>query len=240
MIEEFLDGPECSLFGLSDGTTVVPLQPAQYFKRALDGDHGLNTGWMGAYSPVPAVDPATVEDLRRTVLQPVIDQMAADGTPFAGVLYAGLALTAEGPKVIEFNARFGDPETQVVLPRLTSDLGQVLMACATGTLAELAPLTFADQACVAVVMASGGYPGAYETGRVIEGLDAATSDQVTVFHAGTRDESGQVVTAGGRVLAVSATGPDIAAARSSAYQAIESITFEGAHTRSDIAAAPTT
>lgn len=239
VIEEFLDGPECSLFGLSDGATVVPLQPAEDFKRALDGDEGLNTGGMGAYSPVPAVDAGTVEDLRRTVLQPVIDEMAKRDTPFTGALYAGLALTAFGPKVIEFNARFGDPETQVVLPRLTSDLGALLYACATGTLRTHPAPVFTDDACVTVVMASGGYPGSYTTGKPISGLDAAAAmDGTMIFHAGTRAVDGQVRTAGGRVLAVSATGPNIAAARQRAYGAAQAIDFDGAHYRTDIAARP--
>ncbi len=240
VIEEFLDGPECSLFGLSDGTDVVPLQPAQDYKRAHDGDQGLNTGGMGAYSPVPAVSPEEVEDLRRTVLQPVIDQMAARGAPFAGVLYAGLALTSAGPKVIEFNARFGDPETQVVLPRLTSDLGQLLLACATGTLKDLPPPTFSNDACVTVVMASGGYPGEYTTGTSVHGLkEAAAMDTATVFHAGTRQADDDVQTDGGRVLAVTATGRDIPAARARAYAAVAAIQFDGAHHRTDIAADPT-
>ncbi|MGI9018062.1 MAG: phosphoribosylamine--glycine ligase [Euzebya sp.] len=240
VIEEFLEGPECSLFGLSDGTTVVPLQPAQDFKRAMDGDHGLNTGGMGAYSPVPAVDAEMVDHLHQTVLQPVIDHMAARGTPFAGVLYAGLALTQSGPRVIEFNARFGDPETQVVLPRMTSDLGEVLLACATGGLDRVGPITFSDQACVTVVMASGGYPGTYDTGKEITGLEVAAADEDTVvFHAGTALQDGAVVTAGGRVLAITATGPDLDLARARAYAAVGAIDFAGAHHRYDIAAQPT-
>ena len=240
VIEEFLDGPECSLFGLSDGTHVVPLEPAQDFKRVGDGDEGLNTGGMGAYAPVPAVSPAVVELIRRTVMQPVIDEMARRGTPFTGVLYAGLALTDDGPKVIEFNARFGDPETQVVLPLLTSDLGQVLRACADGDVHQVGQLTFAPGACVTVVMASGGYPGSYPTGVAIDGVaDADAREDVVVFHAGTRAEDGHLVTAGGRVLAVSALGPDLAAALDRAYAAVADITFEGAHHRTDIAAHPT-
>ncbi len=240
VIEEHLDGPECSLFGLSDGTTVRPLTPAQDFKRALDGDEGLNTGGMGAYSPVPAVDADVVEDLRVRVLQPVIDEMRRRGTPFVGVLYAGLALTSAGPRVIEFNARFGDPETQVVLPRLESDLGQVLTACAEGCLEEVGPLAFSDDACVTVVLASGGYPGPYEVGLPITGLDVAGAmDGTVVFHAGTARRDGPVVTAGGRVLAVSATGPGIALARARAYAAAGAIDFEGVHLRTDIAASPT-
>ena len=239
VIEAYLDGPECSLFGICDGATVVPLQPAQDYKRALDGDRGLNTGGMGAYSPVPAVDATTVEALRRDVLQPVVDEMAARGAPFTGVLYAGLVLTHDGPRVLEFNARFGDPETQVVLPRLESDLGTLLAAAAAGRLDELGPLTWTADACVTVVMASGGYPGELTTGLPITGLDAVAEAGALVFHAGTaRDADGAVVTAGGRVLAVSALGPTIALARARAYHAVGHIGFDGAHVRSDIAAAP--
>ncbi|HUG85825.1 MAG TPA: phosphoribosylamine--glycine ligase [Euzebya sp.] len=240
VIEEFLAGPECSLFGLSDGTTVRALQPAQDFKRALDGDEGLNTGGMGAYSPVPAIDATDVAKLQSSVLQPIIDEMAARGTPFVGVLYAGLALTADGPRVIEYNARFGDPETQVVLPRMTSDLGQLLLACAEGRLADVGPVAFTDDVCVTVVMASGGYPGSYATGLPISGLDVAgRMDGVTVFHAGTRSEGARALTAGGRVLAVSATGRDSVLARARAYAAVGAIDFQGAHFRTDIAARPT-
>ncbi len=241
VIEEFLDGPECSLFGLADGTTVVPLTPAQDFKRVGDGDEGLNTGGMGAYAPVPAVTPDVVEAIRQQVMQPVIDEMARRGTPFAGVLYAGLALTAAGPKVIEFNARFGDPETQVVLPLLASDLGEVLKACADGDVTAAGPVEVHPGACVTVVMASGGYPGSYATGIPITGLDdAGANDAVTVFHAGTRTDADGLVTAGGRVLAVSARDTDIATARDRAYRAVAAIGFDGAHHRTDIAAHPTT
>jgi phosphoribosylamine---glycine ligase len=187
VIEEFLHGPEVSLFGLCDGTTVVPLVPAQDFKRALDGDEGLNTGGMGAYSPVPAFTPDMVDDVTATVLQPTLDELGRRGTPFVGVLYAGLVLTDAGPRVLEFNARFGDPETQVVLPRLVSDLGQLLLACARGELADHGPLEWDGRACVTVVLASGGYPEAYATGKAITGLgEAAGVPSAVVFHAGTR------------------------------------------------------
>ena len=240
VIEEFMTGPEVSLFGLCDGSTVIPLVPAQDFKRALDGDEGLNTGGMGAYSPVPAVTPAMVEEARRTVLQPVLDALKARGIDYVGVLYAGLMLTPDGVKVLEFNARFGDPETQVVLPRLRSDLGALLLACATGRLAAFGPLEWDERACVTVIMASGGYPGDYATGVSIAGLDEASSvEDAMVFHAGTRRDGDAVVTAGGRVLAVSAFGDDIAAARVRAYDAVGRISFEWAHYRHDIAAHPT-
>jgi phosphoribosylamine---glycine ligase len=240
VIEEFLDGPEVSLFGVCDGTMVVPLQPAQDYKRALDGDAGPNTGGMGAYSPVPAIDDGMVEDLRARVLQPTLDELAGRGLPFTGVLYAGLVLTADGPKVLEFNARFGDPETQVVLPRLTSDLGGLLLACAQGRLDEHPPLEWDRRACVTVVMASGGYPGEYATGMPIRGLDAAADlADVLVFHAGTRAEGRAVVTAGGRVLAVSGLGDTIPRARAAAYRGVEQLGFDGSHVRTDIAAHPT-
>jgi phosphoribosylamine---glycine ligase len=240
VIEEFLHGPEVSLFGLCDGNTVVPLVPAQDFKRALDGDEGRNTGGMGAYSPVPAFDDELVKEVTETILRPTLSELRRRGVRFVGVLYAGLVLTAAGPRVLEFNARFGDPETQVVLPRLRTDLGELLLACATGQLGSFGPLAWDDRACVTVVLASGGYPGPYERGRQIHGLEAA--GRVTgaaVFHAGTRREGDRVVTAGGRVLAVSGLGATIAEARATAYAAADEITFEGLHRRSDIAAAPT-
>ena len=240
VIEEFMTGPEVSLFGLCDGDTVVPLVAAQDFKRALDGDQGLNTGGMGAYSPVPAFTAEMTEAARRTVLQPVLDALNARGIGYVGVLYAGLMLTPTGVRVVEFNARFGDPETQVVLPRLRGDLGELLLACATGRLADFGPLEWDARACVTVVMASAGYPGEYATGMPIRGLDAAAEvDGAMVFHAGTRQAGGDVVTAGGRVLAVSAFGDGIAAARETAYAAVDRIGFDGAHVRRDIALSPT-
>jgi phosphoribosylamine---glycine ligase len=240
VIEEFLHGPEVSLFGLCDGTTVVPLVPAQDFKRALDGDAGLNTGGMGAYSPVPAFTDDLVAEVTETVLRPTLAELGRRGVRFVGVLYAGLVLTAAGPRVLEFNARFGDPETEVVLPRLRSDLGELLLACARGELGSFGPLAWDEGACVTVVLASGGYPGAYDTGVEIVGLDAARElADAAVFHAGTRRDGGKVVTAGGRVLAVSGLGPTIADARSAAYAAADRISFPGLHRRSDIADAPT-
>jgi phosphoribosylamine---glycine ligase len=237
VLEEFLDGPEVSLFGICDGQTVLPLVPAQDFKRALDGDLGPNTGGMGAYSPVPAVDDGTVEAIRTGVLDPVLAELAERGVPYTGVLYAGLVLTADGPKVLEFNARFGDPETQVVLPRLRSDLGALLLAAAEGRLAEADPLDWDPRACVTVVLVSGGYPGSYATGTVIEGLEAADRHPgAVVFHAGTAQRDRQVVTAGGRVLAVSALGDTVAEARAAAYGAADEVSFDGLHRRSDIAA----
>jgi phosphoribosylamine--glycine ligase len=237
VIEEYLDGPEVSVFAITDGTTVRPLQPAQDFKRIHDGDQGPNTGGMGAYTPLPWVPANLVDDVLAAVLQPTVDELARRGTPFAGLLYAGLALTSRGVKVVEFNARFGDPETQPLLALLESPLGELLMAAATGRLADVAPPEFADGAAVAVVMASRGYPVSSSSGDVITGVDAAEAlDGVHVDHAGTGLRDGELVTAGGRVLAVVGTGPDVAAARAAAYAGVAEISFDGAQHRTDIAA----
>ena len=235
VVEEHLAGAELSLLALCDGERAVPMAPAQDFKRAFDGDEGPNTGGMGSYSPVPEIDAAMVERLRAEVHQPVVDELARRATPFVGVLYAGLMLTADGPKVLEFNARFGDPEAQAVLPRLGSDLAEGLLACVEGRLGEV-KVAWSPESCVTVVLASGGYPGPYGTGFPIGGLDAAgKSDRVAVFQAGTARRDGRVVTAGGRVLAVSALGTDLADARARAYRAVSQVSFEGAHRRNDIA-----
>jgi phosphoribosylamine---glycine ligase len=237
IVEEYLEGPEVSALALTDGRTVRQLPLAQDFKRALDGDRGANTGGMGAYSPLPFVDGATRAQIDERVLAATVAALEAEDIPYRGVLYAGLILTAEGPKVLEFNCRFGDPEAQVILPRLRSDLGAALAATAHGTLADV-QLEWHDDACVGVVLASGGYPGPFETGRPIEGLeDAASMDGVHVFHAGTARREGRVVTAGGRVLTVSAVGQNLAAARARAYVASERIRFDGKALRSDIAGA---
>ncbi|MGW1256018.1 phosphoribosylamine--glycine ligase [Streptomyces sp. NPDC002513] len=239
VIEEFLDGPEVSLFAITDGETVLPLQPAQDFKRALDGDEGPNTGGMGAYSPLPWADPKLVDDILRTVLQPTVDEMRRRGTPFSGLLYAGLAITSRGVRVIEFNARFGDPETQVVLARLKTPLAGVLLAAANGTLADVEPLRWSDDAAVTVVVASHNYPGTPRTGDPITGLDevaAKDAPYAYVLHAGTRREGDAVVSAGGRVLSVTATGADLAEARRRAYAAVGRIGLEGSQHRTDIAA----
>ena len=236
VIEEYLDGEEASLIAFADGTTVVPCEPAQDYKRVYDGDAGPNTGGMGSYSPVPACPPDLVAEIVATVLQPMVDATAAHGAPFTGALYAGLSLTEEGPKVIEFNARFGDPETQALLPRLRSDFGEVALAAASGELAGVR-LEWSPRPCVTLVLASGGYPGPHETGYPIHGLDkAAALDDVLVFHAGTRKDGDALVTAGGRVLAVSALGDDFAAARERAYEAAALVEFEDVHFRTDIAA----
>lgn len=239
VIEEFLDGPEVSLFAITDGETVVPLQPAQDFKRALDGDEGPNTGGMGAYSPLPWADPKLVDEVLQSVLQPTVDEMRRRGTPFSGLLYAGLAITSRGVRVIEFNARFGDPETQVVLARLKTPLAGVLLAAANGTLSHLAPLRWSDEAAVTVVVASHNYPGTPRTGDPITGLDEVTAldaPHAYVLHAGTRREGDAVLSAGGRVLSVTASGRDLAEARDRAYTAVARVRLDGSQHRSDIAA----
>lgn len=239
VIEEYLDGPEVSLFAITDGRTVVPLQPAQDFKRALDGDEGPNTGGMGAYSPLPWADPKLVEEVMESVLQPTVDELARRGTPFSGLLYAGLAITSRGIRVIEFNARFGDPETQVVLARLRTPLSGILLAAANGTLADLEPLRWSDDAAVTVVIASHNYPGTPRTGDPITGLPDVTAEDAPhayVLHAGTRLDGDAVVSAGGRVLSVTATGEDLTKARERAYRALGRIGLDGSQHRTDIAA----
>jgi phosphoribosylamine--glycine ligase len=235
LIEEFLEGREVSALALTDGESVVPLALAQDFKRVGDGDAGPNTGGMGAYSPVLFVDQVTEQRIRGEVLEPAVRALRDEDVDYRGVLYAGLMLTDEGPKVLEFNCRFGDPETQAILPRLRSDLAEAAQATAEWRLPQ-ANLDWTTDACVTVVLASGGYPGPYETGFPIAGLESATKlEGVAVFHAGTARRDGRVVTAGGRVLAVSAVGKDLAAARERAYEASALIDFEGKHNRSDIA-----
>jgi len=236
VIEDFLDGPEVSLFVISDGATVVPLAPAQDFKRALDGDEGPNTGGMGAYSPLDWAPEGLVEEVVERIAQPTIDEMARRGTPFAGVLYVGLALTTRGTRVVEFNARFGDPETQVVLARLRTPLSAVLFAAATGTLRELPSLRWSPSPVVNVVVAGSGYPGAVRTGDPITGIDGAEAlDGVHVLHAGTAlDGDGGLVSAGGRVLSVVAEGQTFDQARGRAYEGVSLIGLDGSHHRTDI------
>jgi phosphoribosylamine--glycine ligase len=233
LLEEFLAGEELSLLALCDGERAVPLAPAQDYKRIFDGDRGPNTGGMGSYSPVPGVDAATAEELARVVHQPVVEELRRRGTPFHGVLYAGLMMTAGGPKVLEYNARFGDPETQAVLPRLRSDLLELLEAStAPGGLEGVVPEWSPDWA-VTVVLASRGYPESSSTGDVIRGLNEVEGAEV--FHAGTAERDGEIVTAGGRVLGVTALGATPGEARERAYTAAERITFEGRQMRTDIA-----
>jgi phosphoribosylamine---glycine ligase len=239
VIEEYLDGPEVSLLYLTDGETVVALQPSQDFKRAGDDDTGPNTGGMGAYSPLPWTQAGLVDEIAERVVQPVVDELQRRGTPFAGVVYAGLAMTAKGPRVIEFNARFGDPETQVVLARLRTPLAGLLLAAATGKLGLVERLRWDDVAAVTVVVAAAGYPGSPRSGDVIHGLDAANAVEGTyVLHAGTElGPDGQVVSAGGRILSVTAVGADLAQARARAYEAVAHIRLAGSHYRTDIALA---
>ena len=235
VLEEFLEGEELSLLALCDGENVVPLAPAQDYKRIFDGDEGPNTGGMGSYSPVPGIDTERVEEIADSVHQPIVELMARRGDPFRGVLYAGLMLTAEGPRVLEFNVRFGDPETQAVLPRLDSDLLELCLASREpGDLAG-AGASFSDDWAVTVVLASAGYPESSSKGDVISGLDEAAAI-AEVIHAGTAQRDGEIVTAGGRVLNVTGLGPTPADARERAYDAAGRISFDGMQMRSDIAA----
>ena len=236
VIEEYLDGPEVSLFGISDGTTVVAMQPAQDFKRVGEGDVGPNTGGMGAYSPLPWVPGSVVTEVTERVLQPMATAMRERGTPFIGVLYAGLAMTSRGIRVIEFNARFGDPETQVVLNRLVTPLGEFLLAAATGKLDDFRALEWKPGFAVTVVVAAQGYPAAPVTGTSIEGIEMAESQgNAKVFHAGTSAMDGVLVTSGGRILSVTAEGDTLVQARERALTATAMIAIEGSHYRGDIA-----
>lgn len=242
VIEEYLDGPEVSLFGITDGTTVYPMLPAQDFKRVGDGDSGPNTGGMGAYAPVHLADPwsidVLVDEVQRTVLQPTVDVMRARGTPFIGLLYAGLAITSRGIRVIEFNARFGDPETQAILALLDSPLGSLLHAAATGSLASVRPPRWRSGSAVTVVLAAPGYPSSPELGGVLTGVDGvADGPEVLVRHAGTtREASGRLRSSGGRVLSITGLGSDISQARDRAYAAMSQVSLPGGQVRRDIAA----
>ena len=236
VIEECLVGEEASILAFADGKTVVPMIPSQDHKPVYDHDEGPNTGGMGAYAPTPLIAPDRLDEITRTILRPCIEGMAREGCPYTGVLYAGLMITDAGPKVIEFNCRFGDPETQVVLPLLESDLVPILLACCDGTL-DATPAMWSEGACVTVVMASGGYPKHYAKGKTITGIGQAGQENgVVVFHAGTKLEGERLVTNGGRVLNVTAQGPDIAATIQQAYQGVRHIAFEGVHYRNDIGA----
>jgi phosphoribosylamine--glycine ligase len=238
VIEEYLAGPEVSLFGISDGKTIVPLTPAQDFKRIFDNDQGPNTGGMGAYSPLPWAPDDLVAQVQNNILQPMIDEMAKRGTPFVGLLFAGLAITSSGVKVIEFNARFGDPETQVVLARLNSPLSEVLFAAATGKLDKQEKLQWKTQSAVTVVQAAEGYPESPILGAAISGIVEAEQQGVQVYHAGTTmDHFGNYLVNGGRVLSVTALGSDLGDARRRAYQGVERISFTGEQHRTDIALA---
>lgn len=235
VIEEFMEGEEASLLAFTDGKTIVPMLAAQDHKRVNDGDQGPNTGGMGAYCPAPVMTAALKEKTVKEVLRPIVDALAKEGRPYSGCLYAGLMIKGDSVKVVEFNARFGDPETQVVLPLLQSDLAEIMAACAKGTL-QPEMVEWRDKAAVCVVMASGGYPGSYKKGLPITGLKAAGAmEDVVVFHAGTREEDGKILTNGGRVLGVTAVADDIPSAQQKAYDAVDKIHFEGAHFRQDIA-----
>jgi phosphoribosylamine--glycine ligase len=234
LVEEYLEGEEASILAFSDGKTVIPMASSQDHKPAFDNDEGPNTGGMGAYSPAPVVTDALHQEIVDTILNPCAQTMAEAGTPYTGVLYAGLMITPDGPKVIEFNCRFGDPEVQVVLPRMKNDLVPVLLACCDGTLEQIS-LDWEEGACVTVVMASGGYPGAYQKGKTISGIaEAERETGAVVFHAGTAQKGPALVTNGGRVLNVTATGPDVPTAIERAYAGVRRIHFENAHYRTDI------
>ena len=234
VIEEFMEGEEASLLAFTDGTTIRPMISAQDHKRAYDGDRGPNTGGMGTYAPAPVMTPEMTERAVEEILKPTIAAMAKEGRVYRGCLYLGLMVTADGPKVVEFNARFGDPETQVVLPLLDSDLVAIMCACADGTLADV-PIRWKDGAAVCVVLASGGYPGHYDKGQEIHGLADAEAMGALVFHAGTAMKAGKLVTNGGRVLGVVGRGADISSAVDAAYAAATKISFKDAYYRKDIA-----
>ncbi len=235
VLEEYLEGEEASLLAFTDGKTVVPMLAAQDHKRVFDGDAGPNTGGMGAYAPAPVLTDILRLKATEKILKPVVAAMAAEGMPYSGCLYAGLMIKGDSIKVVEFNCRFGDPETQVVLPLLQGDLAQIMLACAVGNLAQ-ADIAWSEQAAVCVVMASGGYPGSYAAGKPISGLrEAGAMEQVVVFHAGTKEADAGVVSAGGRVLGVTATGSSIRDARDRAYAATSKLAFEQGFYRKDIA-----
>ncbi len=234
VIEECMVGEEASLLAFTDGETIVPMISSQDHKRAYDGDQGPNTGGMGTYAPAPVMTDELMDIAMEKVLKPIIAGMKAEGRPYKGCLYAGLMITEEGPKVVEFNARFGDPETQVVLPLLKSDLAEIMQACCEGTLAQQ-KIEWSDGAAVCVVLASGGYPGSYMKGVPIHGLEEAEAAGALVFHAGTAEKNGKIVTSGGRVLGVVAESDNIKAAVEKAYESVRKIHFQGVHYRKDIA-----
>ena len=234
VIEEFMQGEEASVLAFTDGKTIVPMVQSQDHKAVYDGDKGPNTGGMGTYAPAPVITPDIMDRVKKEILEPMVEAMNKEGRPYKGCLYAGLMITDKGPKVVEFNARFGDPETQVVLPLLKSDLVEVMLACIDGTL-DKTPIEWSDGAAVCVVMASGGYPGSYEKGKEITGLDAAKADGDIVFHAGTKNVDGKIVTNGGRVLGVVGQAENIKAAVDKAYEGVKKISFDKEYHRTDIA-----
>lgn len=234
VIEEFMAGEEASVLAFTDGKTIIPMISSQDHKRAHDGDKGPNTGGMGTYAPAPVVTEDLMKTIKSTILEPTIQAMAKEGHPYKGCLYAGLMITSEGPKVVEFNARFGDPETQVVLPLLDSDLGEIMLACINGTLADC-DIKWSDKAAVCVVMSAGGYPAKYRKGDEILGLENAAQNNILVFHAGTAKQDTKIVTNGGRVLGVVALGDDIKSAVDTVYNGIKTIDFKDVYYRKDIA-----
>jgi len=234
VLEEFMTGEEASFFALTDGRAILPFGSAQDHKRVGDGDTGPNTGGMGAYSPARVLTPDLEAQVIETIIRPTVDTLAAEGMPYSGVLYAGLMLTAEGPKLIEYNARFGDPECQVLMTRFDGDLVDLLLAVAQGRLADQGPVQLAERAALTIVMAAKGYPGTPEKGGAIHGLDAAEREGVKVFHAGTAERDGKLVANGGRVLNVTATGDTVRAAQQAAYAAVGAIDFPSGFCRTDI------
>jgi phosphoribosylamine--glycine ligase len=234
LVEEYLEGQEFTLMAFANGQDLLPMEPVQDYKPVFDGDRGPNTGGMGCYSPVPFVTQTVQQESVKKIMRPALETLAQDGNPYSGILYGGLILTQEGPKVLEFNCRFGDPEAQAALPRLEEDLVDLLLACIEGKMGQRR-VSFSAMRCVCVVMASGGYPGKYETGKPIRGLDTVSKmKNVVVFHAGTAKKDGKVVTSGGRVLGVVGLGETFEKARGRAYEAVRTIEFEGAHFRTDI------
>ncbi|AKM11134.1 phosphoribosylamine--glycine ligase [Croceicoccus naphthovorans] len=234
VIEEFMTGEEASFFALTDGATIVPFGSAQDHKRVGDGDTGPNTGGMGAYSPAPVLTPMLRGEVLKKIIAPTVRQMAEDGHPYQGVLYAGLMLTDAGPKLIEYNCRFGDPECQVLMMRLESDLAEILYACATNALGSLKAPQFADETALTVVMAANGYPGTPEKGGAIHGIDKAEAGGTKVFHAGTAEDGGTLVASGGRVLNVTALGKTVTEAQAAAYKAVDAVDFASGFCRRDI------
>ncbi|MDK2877360.1 MAG: phosphoribosylamine---glycine ligase [Thermoanaerobacteraceae bacterium] len=233
VIEEYLEGPEVTVLSFCDGKIAVPMVSSRDHKRVFDNDEGPNTGGMGAISPAPAYSMELAEVVEKEIIQKTVEAMAAEGIPFKGVLYTGLMLTKNGPRVLEYNCRFGDPETQVVLPRLKTDIVDIMEACIDGTLEKMR-IEWKDEKAVCVVLASGGYPGPYEKGKVIKGLSEAEAEGALVFHAGTAEKNGKIITTGGRVLGVTALGDTEDKARQEAYNAISKISFEDMHYRKDI------
>ena len=235
LVEEFLRGTEASFLAVCDGQTPVPLPTARDYKKVYDGDRGPNTGGMGGHSPAASMDAAICSQVLKEIIWPTLKGLSAEGRPFCGVLYAGLMLTESGPKILEFNARFGDPETEVILPRVNSDLAALLVSATRGELEGITPIEVSPEACVGIVLCSGGYPGPFEKGKPITGLpEAERMPSVQIFHAGTAIEGGRLVTAGGRVLVATAMGPSLSEAAARAYEACDTIEFEGKHLRRDI------